>query len=239
MHQEEIYLSSIYHTTTIQFERILYITLQYDTHTYLHSSHRRFQKMSSSNFLSKFLSTEHLQGYTRFNAFFLPLSPPRAHTPYSTSCSATPILIFHYDGSCSVGSEGRAAYAEWKVGRGKRSPPAGVVISSVIFAHGTGRSSPRFRRFPTNNGPDIALIRHQGGRGGGWICIVAVVVDRLSPQWVICRSDERRNQRDSGMETLVSTSFQRLIRKGIDWRYLFRVYIRVYFNFFQSWTRFY
>lgn len=103
----------------------------------------------------------------------------------------------------------------------------------------TERSSPRFRRFPTNNGPDIALIRHQGGRGGGWICIVAVVVDRLSPQWVICRSDERRNQRDSGMETLVSTSFQRLIRKGIDWRYLFRVYIRVYFNFFQSWTRFY
>lgn len=193
--------------------------------------------MSSSNFLSKFLSTEHLQGYTRFNAFFLPLSPPRAHTPYSTSCSATPILIFHYDGSCSVGSEGRAAYAQWKVGRGKRSPPAGVVISSVIFAHGTGRSSPRFRRFPTNNGPDIALIRHQGGRGGGWICIVAVVVDRLSPQWVICRSDERRNQRDSGMETLVSTSFQRLIRKGIDWRYLFRVIfecILIFFNLGQD-----
>lgn len=51
---------------------------------------------------------------------------------------------------------------------------------------------------------------------GGWICIVAVVVDRLFPQWIICRPDERRNQRDSGMETLVSTSFQRLIRKTDD-----------------------
>lgn len=100
------------------------------------------------------------------------------------------------------------------------------------------RNRPFIPSFPPfSNGPDIALIRHQGGRGGGWICIVAVVVDRLSPQWVICRSDERRNQRDSGMETLVSTSFQRLIRKGIDWRYLFRVIfecILIFFNLGQD-----
>lgn len=103
---------------------------------------------------------------TQFNAiesFFLPPPPssPRIHST-CTSCSATPILIFYYDGSSSLGSESRAAYAQWKVGRGKRSPPAEVVISSVIFAHGTGRSSPRFRRFPPNNGPNIALICHQG-----------------------------------------------------------------------------
>lgn len=91
------------------------------------------------------------------NTQFTPLPP--GHT--CTSCPNININI--YDGSSSVGSEGRAAYAQWKVGRGKRSPPAEVVISSVIFAHGTGCSSPRFRRFPPNNGPDIALIRHQRG----------------------------------------------------------------------------
>lgn len=115
---------------------------------------------------------------TRFNAFFLPLSPPRAHTPYSTSCSATPILIFHYDGSCSVGSEGRAAYAQWKVGRGKRSPPAGVVISSVIFAHGTGRSSPRFRRFPTGQISRLSATR--GDReGDGFVSSRLLLTDFL------------------------------------------------------------
>lgn len=138
--------------------------------------------MSSSNFLSKFLSTEHLQGYTRFNAFFLPLSPPRAHTPCNTSCWATPILIFHYDGSCSVGSEGRAAYAQWKVGRGKRSPPAGVVISSVIFAHGTGRSSPRFRRFPTGQISRLSATRGEG-EGDGFVSSRLLLTDFLLNGW--------------------------------------------------------
>lgn len=192
--------------------------------------------MSSSNFLSKFLSTEHLQGYTRFNAFFLPLSPPRAHTPCNTSCWATPILIFHYDGSCSVGSEGRAAYAQWKVGRGKRSPPAGVVISSVIFAHGTfipsfppfsNEQRARYRAYPPPGGTGRGMDLYR--RGCCWPTFSSM--GDLPARWEAKpKGFGDGNPRFDLVPTFNSKRYRLAILVPSD--------IRVYFNFFQSWTRF-